>query len=66
MHWFGHQFLYSPALLTAIYKQAGFTEIRQYAAGETSDPVFTPVELRPRGSYKDVNGYEEMAIEAIR
>jgi predicted SAM-dependent methyltransferase len=66
MHGFGHQFLYTPALLRASYQQAGFTEIRQYLAGETSDPTFVAVELRPRGEWKDVNVFESMAIEATR
>jgi SAM-dependent methyltransferase len=66
MHSFGDQFLYTPALLRASYQQAGFTDIRQYAAGETSDPAFGSVEGRPRSDYKDVNAYEAMAIEATR
>jgi len=66
MHGFGHQFLYTPGLLRASYQQAGFTEIRQYAAGETGDSTFVSVELRPRGEWKDVNAYEAMAIEATR
>jgi hypothetical protein len=66
MHGFGHQFLYTPELLSASYKQAGFSDIRQYAAGETSDSTFSVVELRPRGAWKDVNAYEAMAIEATR
>jgi predicted SAM-dependent methyltransferase len=66
MHWFGHQFIYTPTLLRASLEQAGFTDIRQYAAGETSDPTFTAVERRPRGEWKDVNAYEAMAFEATR
>jgi predicted SAM-dependent methyltransferase len=66
MHWFGHQFLYTPKMLRAGLEQAGFTDIRQYAAGETSDPTFTPVEVRPHGDWKDVNAYEAMAFEATR
>lgn len=66
MHWFGHQFLYTPELLTASYQRAGFTQISQYAAGETSDPTFAAVELRPHGAWRDVNAFESMAIEATR
>lgn len=66
MHWFGHQFIYTPKLLRWALEQAGFTDIRQYAAGETSDSTFTPVEVRPRGDWKDVNAYEAMAFEATR
>jgi len=66
MHWFGHQFLYTPKLLRAALEQAGFTDIREYAAGETSDPTFTAVERRPRGDHQDVNAYEAMAFEATR
>lgn len=66
LHWFGHQFVYTPAMLRSAFEQAGFTDIRQYAAGETDDPTFTPVELRPHGAWKDVNAYEAMAFEATR
>lgn len=66
MHAFGHMFLYTPTLLSNSYRQAGFTEIHQFLAGETSDPTFTTVELRPRGEFKDVNAFEAMAIEATR
>jgi predicted SAM-dependent methyltransferase len=66
MHWFGHQFIYTPKLLRASLEQAGFTNIRQYAAGETSDPTFTTVERRPRGEWSDVNAYEAMAFEATK
>jgi predicted SAM-dependent methyltransferase len=66
MHAFGHMFLYTPVMLKESYRLAGFTDIRQYVAGETSDQAFTTVELRPRGEWKDVNAFEAMAIEATR
>ena len=66
MHAFGHMFLYTPAMLKESYRRAGFSDIRQYFAGETSDQTFTTVELRPRGEWKDVNAFEAMAIEATR
>ncbi|HEY2844430.1 MAG TPA: methyltransferase domain-containing protein [Bryobacteraceae bacterium] len=66
MHWFGHQFIYTPKLLRASLEQAGFTDIRQYAPGETSDATFSAVERRPRGEWKDVNAYEAMAFEATK
>jgi len=66
MHWFGHQFIYTPKLLRAALEQAGFTDIREYTAGETSDPTFSAVELRPRQEHRDVNAYEAMAFEATR
>lgn len=66
MHWFGHQFIYTPKLLRAALEQAGFTNIEEYAAGETSDSVFSAVERRPREEHRDVNAYEAMAFEATR
>ena len=66
MHWFGHRFLYTPAMLRSSLAQTGFTDIRQYAAGETDEAAFTSVELRPRGYWKDENAYEAMAFEATR
>lgn len=66
MHWFGHRCIYTPKLLRAALEEAGFTDIRQYVAGETSDPTFTEVEQRPRQEHRDVNAYEAMAFEATR
>jgi predicted SAM-dependent methyltransferase len=66
MHWFGHQFLYTPKLLKASYAQAGFADVRHYHAGETSDEVFKEVELRSQGDWRDVNLFEAMAIEAVK
>ena len=66
MRSFGHQFVYTPAMLRASFQKAGFTEIKQWAPGETDDPDLKDVEIRPRGDWKDVNAYEAMAFEAIR
>lgn len=66
MHWFGHQFVYTPKLLKASYAEAGFADIRQYHAGETGDEVFKQVEMRPQSEWRDVNLFEAMAIEATK
>jgi hypothetical protein len=66
MHSFGHRFLYTPEMLRATLEQVGFTNIRQYAPGETTDPEFKAVEVRYRNEWKDVNAYEAMAFEATR
>jgi predicted SAM-dependent methyltransferase len=66
MRSWGHQFVYTPAMLRASFEKAGFSEIRQYAAGETGDPVLKGLELRPGLAYADVNAYEAMAFEATR
>jgi len=66
MRSWGHQFVYTPAMLRARFEKAGFTQIQQYAAGETNDPVLNGLEIRPRGDFKDVNAYEAVAFEATR
>lgn len=66
MRSWGHQFLYTPAMLRASFEKAGFTQIRQYTAGETDDPILNGLEIRPRSNYKDVNSYEAMAFEVTR
>jgi len=66
MRWFGHQFLYTPALLRSSMEKAGFTQIRQYVAGESEDPILKVADFGPGTYYKDVNAYEAMALEATR
>jgi predicted SAM-dependent methyltransferase len=66
MRSWGHQFVYTPNMLRSSFEKAGFTQIRQYHAGETDDPALKDLEIRPRGAYKDVNAYEAMAFEATR
>ena len=66
MRWFGHQLLYTPALLRSSLEQAGFTQIRQYAAGESDDAVLKAIDFGPSTYYKDVNAFEAMAFEATR
>jgi len=66
MRWFGHQFLYSPRMLRASMEQAGFTNIREYVAGESEDPVLKAADFGPGTEYKDVNAFEAMALEATR
>jgi hypothetical protein len=57
--------VYAPQLKASM-AEAGFTQIRQYAAGESEDPVLKAIDFGPRTEYRDVNQYEAMAIEAVR
>jgi hypothetical protein len=66
MRSWGHQFVYTPAMLRDSFEKAGFKEIQQYAADETDDPALKGLEIRPRGAFSDVNAYEAMAFEATR
>ena len=66
MRSFGHQFVYTPAMIRASFEKAGFTQIKQWAPGETDDPDLKDMEIRPRGDWKDVNAFEAMAFEATR
>jgi predicted SAM-dependent methyltransferase len=65
----GHQFIYDPVTLRRCLELAGFTKIKEYRSGETTDPMFQEVESRTRNSrweYRFVNDWESMAYEAVR
>ena len=66
MRSFGHEFLYDPETLRDRLSQAGFSQIRQYDAGETDDPGMKGIELRTQGATAGMNHYEAMAFEAVR
>lgn len=62
----GHRFVYTPKLLRASLEAAGFQDIRELAAGESSDPVFRGIELRAFSSVRDINQFETLVFEAVR
>jgi predicted SAM-dependent methyltransferase len=62
----GHQFVYTPKMLRASFEKAGFTNIKQYAPGESEDPAMAGLEMRSDGEYKDMDKYESMVFEAVR
>jgi predicted SAM-dependent methyltransferase len=62
----GHRFVYTPKLLRASLEAAGFQDIRELAAGESSDPVFRGIELRAFSSVQDINRFETLVFEAVR
>ena len=66
MRSWGHQFIYTPKMMRARLEEAGFTQIRQYATGETEDPELKDVEIRSRTDWKDLNDFDSMAFEATR
>ena len=66
MHEFGHQFLYTPKLLRARLEEAGFTDIKEYAPGESDDPGLRNVEVRAKLDIAKVNAYETFILEGIK
>jgi len=65
----GHQFIYDPTTLRKALALAGFREIKQYAVGSKTDPVFVKAEYRTRDLQKDLwmtNEWGAMAFEAMR
>lgn len=62
----GHQFVYTPKLLRSRLESVGFTDVREYAAGESDDPAMRGLESRTKLAEKEINAYETMAIEAVR
>ncbi|MGJ5814176.1 class I SAM-dependent methyltransferase [Paludibaculum fermentans] len=66
MRSWGHQFVYSPAMLRAALARAKFEEITEYKAGQGDDPALAGVEARPHSVYREMNEYETMVFEAVR
>lgn len=66
MRMWGHQFVYSPAMLRAALTRAGFEDVTEYKAGQGDDPVLSGMEARPRSAVRAMNEYETMAFEAVR
>jgi predicted SAM-dependent methyltransferase len=66
MRSWGHQFVYTPKMMRASLEKAGFTDIRQYATGQTDDPDLRMVEVRARTDWSDLNAFDSMAFEATR
>ncbi len=65
----GHQFIYDPTTLRKTLALAGFREIKQYAVGSKTDPVFAKAEYRTHDLQKDVwiiNEWGALAFEALR
>jgi predicted SAM-dependent methyltransferase len=69
MRSWGHQFIYTPKMLRAVFESVGFTNIRQYEAGESEDPDLRGLEMRSRFERSDLramNQYDSMAFEGTR
>ena len=62
----GHRFVYTPKLLRASLEAAGFQDIKELVAGESSDAVFRGIELRAFSSVRDINQFETLVFEAVR
>lgn len=66
MQSWGHQFVYTPALLRASLEAAGFRDIKEFTAGESDDPAMRGLEGRANWTFRDVNSYETMVLQATR
>ncbi|MGC4051474.1 MAG: methyltransferase domain-containing protein [Paludibaculum sp.] len=66
MRTWGHQFVYSPAMLRAALTRAGFENVTEFQAGQGDDPALAGLEARPRSKWRDMNQYETMVFEAMR
>jgi len=62
----GHRFVYTPKLLRSSLGAAGFQNITELSAGESSDAVFRGIELRAFSSVRDINKFETLVFEAVR
>jgi len=66
MHEFGHQFLYTPAMLRSVLEDAGFKDIRQYESGQSDDPALKLIEVRSESNVAEIDRFETMVFEAVR
>jgi predicted SAM-dependent methyltransferase len=66
MREFGHRFLYTPKLLRARLEEAGFVDIREYAAGESDDPGLRNAEVRAGWDVAKLNAYETFVLEGVK
>jgi predicted SAM-dependent methyltransferase len=66
-HAYGHQFIYDRPTLTALLREAGFTDITSWAPGESSDAALRGADQHGQALRDDaVNRFETMVLEAVR
>lgn len=66
-HAYGHQFIYDRATLASLLGDAGFIDISEWGAGESSDPELRGVESHGQSLGDEaVNRFETMVLEAVR
>jgi len=63
---YGHQFLYDDATLTGILCEAGFTNVRRFAPGESDNPTLAGIESHGHLIGDEINLYETMILQAAR
>ncbi len=66
MRSFGHQYLYDPRALSDRLAQSGFRMIAEFPPGESDDPQLRGVEIRHANSWRGLNDFESMVLQAVR
>jgi predicted SAM-dependent methyltransferase len=66
MRSFGHQFLYDPKTLRQSFELSGFTDIKEFAPGESDDPQLAGLDTRHKAAVHVRNDYETMVFQATR
>jgi len=66
MREFGHQFLYTAKQLRARLEEAGFTNIKEFAPGQSDDPGLRNVEVRTKQDIAKFNAYETFILEGVK
>jgi len=61
---FGHQAIYSFALLSAVVLDVGFEDIRAYAPGISDCELLRGIEMHGKAVGDHINNYETMVLEA--
>lgn len=63
-HDHGHQFLFDEPTLDHLLRQAGFTDVRRRAPGESDDPQLRGLELHHLVIGTEANAFETLVLEA--
>jgi predicted SAM-dependent methyltransferase len=66
MRSFGHQYIYDPSTLAERLTKAGFRMVTERKPGESDDPQLRDIEARHNSSWRLINDYESMILEAVR
>ena len=67
VRWYGHQFIYDEATLTALLGQAGFGGIERREVGESGEEMLRGLESHAEAAGDpEMNRFETLVVEAIR
>jgi hypothetical protein len=66
MRAWGHQFVYSPAMLRGSMEKVGFRDVKEFQSGESDDAALSGMEARERWDIRELNRFETMVLQGTR